>query len=297
MASEVAAAESQAGVGGHVYGIGSTLRTDRWWIGPTVTFSALMLAIIYMTWAAFQAEHYWVGTDAGANGVAVSSDGFGGYLSPLYSPVLFANDDTPGSAPSAHGWLAESFPSWWPGFLPMSPAFLILMFPGSFRFTCYYYRKAYYRSFVATPLGCAVEGRPQKRYQGETRLLLIQNLHRYAMYFAVIFIFILSFDAIQSFFRDGAFGVGVGSLVLCINVALLGSYTFGCHSWRHLIGGRLNCFSCDGLAKKRYGAYQRVSWLNSKHMRFAWLSLFWVTFTDIYVRLVSMGVWTDLSTW
>jgi hypothetical protein len=28
-------------------------------------------------------------------------------------------------------------------------------------------------------------------------------------------------------------------------------------------------------------------------MLFAWLSLFWVGFSDLYVRLCSMGVWHD----
>ena len=32
-------------------------------------------------------------------------------------------------------------------------------------------------------------------------------------------------------------------------------------------------------------------------MQFAWVSLIWVVFTDVYVRLVSMGVITDLNTW
>ena len=77
--------------------------------------------------------------------------------------------------------MKRAFPSWWPWFLPASPAFLILAFPGSFRFTCYYYRKAYYRSFAATPPACAVSALPQKKYKGETALLIFQNLHRYAL--------------------------------------------------------------------------------------------------------------------
>jgi hypothetical protein len=32
-------------------------------------------------------------------------------------------------------------------------------------------------------------------------------------------------------------------------------------------------------------------------MNFAWVSLFWVAFTDVYVRLVSMGILRDLNTW
>jgi hypothetical protein len=29
-------------------------------------------------------------------------------------------------------------------------------------------------------------------------------------------------------------------------------------------------------------------------MLFAWLSLFWVGFSDLYVRLCSMGIWHDV---
>src|SRR4029077_17776470 len=119
-----------------------------------------------------------------------------------------------------------------------------LVFPGAFRITCYYYRKAYYRAAFASPPGCAVNPRPEKRYRGESALFLFQNLHRFALYFAVIFIFILLYDAGLAFFTDGKFGIGVGTMVLRINPILLGAYTFGCHSWRHLIGGRLDCFSC-----------------------------------------------------
>ena len=47
----------------------------------------------------------------------------------------------------------------------------------------------------------------------------------------------------------------------------------------------------------RYQAWKKSTWLNERHMRFAWMSLFWVGFTDVYVRLVSMGVITDFNTW
>ena len=75
-----------------------------------------------------------------------------------------------------------------------------------------------------------------------------------------------------------------------MNVVLLGGYTLGCHSLRHLIGGRLKLISKAPTQKK---GYYCVSALNRKHMLWAWMSLFWVGFTDIYVRLCAMGVWTD----
>ena len=173
-----------------------------------------------------------------------------------------------------------------------------LVFPLSFRFTCYYYRKAYYRAFTFTPPACAVGGIRQNNYKGETGLLLFKNLHRYAMYFAVIFIFILSYDAVLAFFRGGKFGIGVGSIILLINPILLGAYTFGCHSFRHLIGGKHDCFSCEyGNSSTTYSRWKIVTYLNRRHQIFAWLSLVWVGLSDVYVRLVSMGVVTDLNTW
>lgn len=270
----------QFAIGGHPDRFAATARTDRWWVGPLLTLLGLSGFGIYATWAAFQGEHYYVAP----------------YLSPFYSPLLYVKPGVPGGAPLADAWLG-AWPAWWPAFLPASPAFLILAFPGSFRATCYYYRKAYYRSFFGTPPGCAVAGVPRKGYEGETTLLLFQNLHRYAMYFAIIFIFILYYDGISAFFREGRFGVGVGSIVLLINPTLLAAYTFGCHSFRHLIGGRLDCFSCDAASGARHGLWKQVSSLNARHMEFAWMSLFWVGFSDLYVRLVSMGILHDYSTW
>jgi hypothetical protein len=80
----------------------------------------------------------------------------------------------------------------------------------------------------------------------------------------------------------------VGSLVLVTNVILLGAYTLGCHSLRHLTGGLL-----DALSPARKKIYNCVSVMNARHMRFAWLSLFWVAFSDFYVRMCSMGVCRD----
>ena len=74
-------------------------------------------------------------------------------------------------------------------------------------------------------------------------------------------------------------------------MVLLGGYTFGCHSLRHLVGGYLR----PALRRRRRGkkAYDCVGCLNRRHMMWAWLSLFSVGFSDLYVRLCSMGIWTD----
>jgi len=172
---------------------------------------------------------------------------------------------------------------------------LILPGPASFRFTCYYYRKAYYRAFAWDPPACAVGERAPHRYNGETRLFVFQNLHRYAMYVAVIFLVILWKDAIMGVFgwSDGVH-VGVGSLVMLTNVLLLSGYTFGCHSFRHLIGGSVNSYSTASLGHARFGLWKLASVLNERHMVFAWMSLFSVALTDLYIRMVASGNLTDL---
>lgn len=250
---------------------GATMRPDAWWIQPVAVFLGLSAFIVYSTWAAFQGNHY----------------AFGNYLSPFYSPELFGD--------SPHALLGPK-PSWWASWLPWSPAFLILWAPGGFRLTCYYYRGAYYKAFWADPPSCTV-GEPRKSYRGERSFpLILQNVHRYFLYLALVFIVILSLDAWRAlWFEDpvtGArtFGVGVGTLVLTVNVILLGGYTLGCHSLRHLVGGGLNVLSRRPARKT---AYACVSCLNRRHMLFAWLSLFWVGFSDFYVRMLSMGVFTD----
>ena len=251
-------------------GFGETMRRDAWWAMPAVTFLILGAFVVYATWAAFQNAHYT----------------FGPYLSPFYSPELF------GSSP--HAWFGPK-PGWWPGWLPFSPALLILPFPGLFRFTCYYYRGAYYKAFWADPPNCSV-GEPRNEYIGESSLpLVLQNVHRYFLYVALAFLVVLAWDVFKAtrFAAPGGgteFGIGVGTLVLAANVVLLASYTVGCHAMRHIGGGYL-----DELAKHpvRRTVYDCSSCANRWHMKWAWASLFGVALADLYVRLCSMGVVTD----
>ena len=265
----------------------SNLRLDKWWVEPVLVLLGLTVWIVYSTWSALQGEYYW--WNAGA-------EGFGGYLSPYYSPTLFILDSAESSAPMSHAWFG-AWPSWWPSFLPASPSLFVLIIPGIFRFTCYYYRGAYYKAFAGTPPGCAVGSIPQKNFKGETLLLVFQNIHRYAFYLAVLYLPILYYDAFMAFFRDGVFGIGLGSIVLLLNPVFLCLYFFGCHSLRHLVGGRNDCFSCAGSGSLRHGAYQKVSWLNRHHKLFAWISLIWMALTDLYVRLVAQGDFMDINTW
>jgi hypothetical protein len=264
---------------------GATTRPDTWWVQPLLVFLGFSAFIVYSTWAAFHPLYdgkcaYWFG------GNLIGGDG-ANYLSPFFSPELW------GSSPHA---LFGKQPGWWPGWLPFSPALLILWMPGGFRFTCYYYRGAYYKAFWADPINCAV-GEPRKKYLGEKSFpLIMQNIHRYFLYIAIGFILLLSYDAwLGMWFTEAAtgakhFGIGVGTLVMVLNVFFLASYTLGCHSLRHLVGGFLDSKSKAPSCAKTYNC---VSCLNKRHMLWAWVSLFWVGFTDIYIRLCSSGVWHD----
>jgi hypothetical protein len=248
------------------------LRKDSWWALPATVVLVLGAFIVYSTWAAFQNAYYWAPP----------------YLSPFYSPCLYASCLHP-----TFGWGLGDVAL--PVIGIVSPAFLILWGPGVFRLTCYYYRKAYYRSFWLAPPACAVPD--VKGYSGETRFpLFLQNFHRYAWYVAVLFVVVLTWDALLAFRFPAPggghqFGIGVGTLVMWINVILLAGYTFSCHSCRHVCGGAVNVFS---RAPARYRLWRFISRLNERHPAYAWLSLFSVALTDLYIRLVSMGIIRDL---
>jgi hypothetical protein len=249
-------------------GFGRTARRDAWWVTPGVQFLVLSSFVVYATWAAFQNQYYT----------------FGAYLSPLYSPEMFGD--------SHHAWFGPK-PSMWPAWLPFSPALLILPFPGLFRVTCYYYRGAYYKAFWADPPSCAV-GEPRSTYFGENSFpLILQNVHRYFLYAALLFLIVLSYDVWKALWFTNAngtvsFGVGVGTLVLLTNVVLLSGYTFGCHSLRHLVAGKR-----DEMSPSRSTAFRCATCFNRRHMLWAWCSLVSVAFSDVYIRLCAMGIWTD----
>src|SRR5579859_2821328 len=144
---------------------GETLREDSWW-AETIPVVLLLGGFgIYATLRAFEGRFYeW-----------------GPYLSPFYSPLIDAHHH------------------WW----KLSPALLILGGPLGFRATCYYYRKAYYRAFFFDPPGCAVAENSGHKYSGETKFpFILQNLHRYFLYLAVVFIAFLWHDAVRGFFFD-----------------------------------------------------------------------------------------------
>ena len=244
-------------------GLGETSRGDAWWVAPGVQATVFTICATYL----FVSGILWTPIF----GTAYEVDG---YLSPLFSPLI-----TP-------DWL----PSW------VSPGLLILWIPLGFRATCYYYRKAYYRFYFADPPGCAVgEPKVHRWYRMETALpFILQNVHRYFLYLAFIPLFFLWVDAaIGLRDHEGHLRFGLGGVLLFVNAALLTGYSLSCHSLRHLLGGRLDCFSCTARARARHTAWRASTWFNVKHMEWAWASLISVTLTDLYIRLLALGVIVD----
>ena len=252
-------------------GFGKTRRTDTWAIYPVIQGLVFTICATYLTFSGV----FW----QPLGGPAYEVDG---YLSPLFSPLI----------------VFPNMPAW------LSPGLLILWIPIGFRATCYYYRKAYYRFYFADPPGCAV-GEPtiHRRFALENALpFILQNLHRYMLYLAFIPLTFLWLDLLPAFnvvpaagVEDPRFRVSAVGVLFLVNVVLLTGYSLSCHSLRHLVGGRLDCFSCTRARRVRYTLWQRLTDLNRNHMWWAWTSLITVTSADIYVRLLATGVVPDLA--
>jgi hypothetical protein len=159
---------------------------DRWW---SSVFLGSARFSVYANWAAFQ-KYYTLRT--------------------LHFAVLFARA------------FRQRFPARTvrpqaivvPGFLPFSPALLILWIPGLFRLTCYYYRGAYYKSFWADPPACAVS-EPRKSYLGERSFpLIMQNFHRYFLRLSYIVWGFLVYDAWKVVLVPDTSASASGSIVL-----------------------------------------------------------------------------------
>ncbi|ARQ68784.1 hypothetical protein [Streptomyces marincola] len=243
------------------------LRRDRWWLAPAATVAGLLAFVVYSTWRAFANADYYAAP----------------YVSPFYSPCLAENCADMKGGPN---WAL--FGDWW----GLSPALIFLALPLGFRLTCYYYRKAYYRSFWGSPPACAV-AEPHRSYSGETRFpLILNNAHRYFFYAAAVIAVILTYDTVLAF-RDADYAwghMGLGTLIFLVNIVLVWAYTLSCHSCRHIMGGRLKHFSRHPV---RYRLWVWVSRLNGRHMALAWASLISLAASDLYVYLLATDVFDD----
>ncbi|MCL5094580.1 MAG: hypothetical protein M1168_01185 [Candidatus Marsarchaeota archaeon] len=167
-----------------------------------------------------------------------------------------------------------------------SPTILIIPIIALFRLTCYGFRKSYNRHLFKHPQSCIIsrQNDNQNYYTGETSLLFrIENLHRYFMYFSLLILPFFYYDLYLSFVFNLSI-LRLGSIFLLIDTILLTLYIFSCHSIRNLIGGNKDCFSCLKFSQKRKKIFDLQSFLNSNHEFFAWSSLVFIIFVDLYIR-------------
>lgn len=226
-----------------------------WWVEPALTVIAYSSFVVYATWAVFNGSKAF----------------YAPYLSPFDSPSF--------------GLLR--FPSGY--LLPILAAI-----PLALRATCYYYRKSYYRAFFWDPPACAIQELRRGRYHGETRVpFVLNNLHRYALVLTVVVTIVLWTDVVRAFDFDGHLGIGLGTLVMLVNVLLLTLYTGTCHSLRYLAGGSVDCYSCVRAGTLRHRISAVLNRLNPQHGMWAWYSMFSVGLTDVYIRLLQSGVLHD----
>ena len=247
--------------------IASAWKRLPWWVEPM----AVVLALTFFGLYSFVIIALYPGT-------------FQQFVSPFYSPEV-------------------PLPGWLPGFV--TAPMLVLWIPLGFRATCYYYRKAYYRAFFWDPPACRVDVQEKDRfwagknaaegYRGERALFVWNNIHRYFLYASIIVVLFLWYEAFRTLFGPQGFQVSIGSLLWFLNIVLLSAYTFSCHSFRHLIGGNKDCYSCLRGGNARRKTYNFVTRLNLRHPQWAWYSLFSLLATDIYMRLLQAGVITDLK--
>lgn len=243
-------------------GLFATFRTDNWWIQPII-MAAILTAFGIYTIVVLLLEHGTIGSIE--NDYIYYSENGAHYVSPISSPG-------PNALPS--GLLS----AW-----PLPATLLFIWAPLGFRATCYYGRRVYYRSLFATPAGCAVD-KPIKSYNGERGFpFILQNSHRYFLYFAIILAIIHWYHAFESFIFYGTFGIGLGSLLLTADALFLTLYVTSCHSLRNLIGGNMDCISCTSYVKRKGNSW--INYLNQNHGSYFWISLVSIMVADLYIRI------------
>ena len=255
-----------------INGLGRTDRIDRWWSQPLVIGIGLNLALLYTFWRLFIHD----------SGISYQLEG-SVVMSPIFSPNILEWD--------LFGLSSWNHPTW------VNAAILILWIPFGFRGTCYYMRRVYYRTFFASPVACWVdEPEISKKigYQGEKRLFIFNNLHRYFLYAAMTILVIKWWDVTHTMTFDEGLGVSIGTFVMGIEAFLLTMYVTSCHALRHLAGGVLDRWT-TGIGKIRGKVFGKLSIANRSHGFWFWTSLVFVFLGDLWVLAVSEGYVSDVA--
>ena len=226
-----------------------------WWIEPALTVVCYSAFVIYASWSVF-------------SGTVV---GYDPYVSPFFSTWLgFGLIEVP--------LIGILIP-------------ILAVIPLGLRGSCYYYRKSYFRSFFWDPPACAIQELKRGRYRGETRFpWVLNNYHRYFLLLSLIVLLFLWVDVVRAFMLDGHLFIGLGSVVLLVNVILLSAYSLTCHSFRYLMGGRIDRFSRARAGRLWHRIVMLLNRANPQHGAWAWYSMFSVALTDVYIRLLMSGI-------
>lgn len=256
-------------------GLGRTNRIDNWWSQPVAMGTGLTAALLYTFWRLF---FYDADISYKLHGSTV--------MSPIFSPNVLEWD--------LFGLSAWNHPEW------VNAAILVLWIPFGFRGTCYYMRRVYYRTFFASPTACWVDEPEINKaigYQGERRMFLFNNLHRYFLYAAMVIILIKWWDVTHTMhFHSPAhegYGLSIGTFVMGIEAFLLTMYVTSCHALRHLAGGMLDRWT-SRISRVRGALFGKISIANRSHGFWFWTSLTFVFLGDIWVLLVAEGRVNDM---
>ena len=246
-------------------GFASTQRIDNWWTEPFWMASALTIAVLYTGMRVL----IWDG-DIQYDNHRVTS--------PIFSPDVL------------HLLHITNHPGW------MNSAMLILWIPFGFRGTCYYMRRVYHRTFFQNPTGCMI-AKPELNYaigyKGEKGLFILNNIHRYMLYLAILILSVKFYDVILTTkFSDGSRAISIGTLILGIESFLLLMYVTSCHAFRHLFGGGMNRWR-GGLSGVFGSLYRTVSKVNVHHSFWFWTSLAMVFLGDLFVLAVAEDILSD----
>ena len=246
-------------------GFARTQRIDNWWTEPFWMASALTIAVLYTGMRVL----IWDG-DIQYDNHRVTS--------PIFSPDVL------------HLLHITNHPGW------MNSAMLILWIPFGFRGTCYYMRRVYHRTFFQNPTGCMI-AKPELNYaigyKGERGPFILNNIHRYMLYLAILILSVKFYDVILTTkFSDGSRAISIGTLILGIESFLLLMYVTSCHAFRHLFGGGMNRWR-GGLSGVFGSLYRTISKVNVHHSFWFWTSLAMVFLGDLFVLAVAEDILSD----
>lgn len=165
----------------------------------------------------------------------------------------------------------------------------LLIIPIGFRLTCYYFRGWYSkhifgRSFSKRQL----LNLKHIKYTGEW---WVHKLHRYFLIAAIGLLILHFYDAVINVIQNSGH-LYLSNILEWLDVIFLSMYVFGCHSFRHILGGNLICFGCK--RKTRYKDHSWQYWLNQHHGLFFWISIITIIVLELYVRLMTNNLITDL---